>query len=213
MEEDNTPIRHEEEEERQVSVWTPEDAARFLSSAIQESQRPLTDVLNKRSISPGIFALVILLLVAAAAACGWVLLDRLEKADKAAETARAGREAAIAQRHEIQSKHETATARLAATQEQMDKLKRELETENERLRAEAMGLKGNEEELKRLRADISRYRRQSELLRTQISGLEMEKQALARQLSAVKALAIPEDEDSATHYGDTTQAIDIENAM
>ncbi len=108
--EDNTPIRHDGEENRQVNVWSPEDAARFLSSAIQQTQRPLTDALNKRSVSPGIFALVIVLLVAAAAACGWVLLDRLEKTEKAADNARNLREQALVQQHEIKSKHDVVAA-------------------------------------------------------------------------------------------------------
>ena len=88
MDNDNSPVRREGEESRQPAVWTPEDAARFLSSAIQEAQRPLTDALSRRSISPGMFALVVALLVVSAAACGWFLLDRLEKSEQAAEGAR-----------------------------------------------------------------------------------------------------------------------------
>ena len=83
---ENIPVHSEKEETQAVSVWTPEDASRFLSSALQEAQRPLTDALKKRSVSPGIFALVIVILVACGALAGWVLLDRLDKADRAAET-------------------------------------------------------------------------------------------------------------------------------
>jgi|GEM_PF-2775602 hypothetical protein len=192
--EDNTPIRHDGDENRQVNVWSPEDAARFLSSAIQQTQRPLTDALNKRSVSPGIFALVIVLLVAAAAACGWVLLDRLEKTEKAADNARNLREQALVQQHEIKSKHDVVSAKLSTTQEQLERVRRDLETENERLRTEATGFRLNEEEMRRLKNDIQRYRRHNELLRNQISGLEMEKQALGRQLSAVKAMAAGDDD-------------------
>lgn len=194
---DNTPIRHEGEENRAVNVWTPEDAARFLSSAIQEAQRPLTDALKQRSVSPGIFALVVAILVACGALGGWVLLDRLDKADRSAEHARADREAAIDKRHEVQAKQEALAAKLAAVQDQGERAKRELEAENEVLRTQAAGFKTGEEELKRLRADLNRYRRQTDLLRNQIAGLEMEKQALARQLSAVKALAAGEEDDPA----------------
>lgn len=193
MDNDSTPMRHEEEEPRQVSVWSPEDAARFLSSAIKEAQRPLTDALQQRSVSPGIFALVIALLVAAAAISGWVLIDRLDKSDQAADAARTDRDVAIDKRHEALARHDAVAARLMSTQEQAERTKRELETENERLRTEAAGYKASDDELKRLRTDLNRYRRQNELLRTQISGLEMEKQALARQLSAVKALADPDN--------------------
>lgn len=192
--EDNTPIRHDGDENRQVNVWSPEDAARFLSSAIQQTQRPLTDALNKRSVSPGIFALVIVLLVAAAAACGWVLLDRLEKTEKAADNARSLREQALVQQHEIKSKHDVVSAKLNTTQEQLERVRRDLETENGRLRTEATGFRLNEEEMRRLKNDIQRYRRHNELLRNQISGLEMEKQALSRQLSAVKAMAAGDDD-------------------
>lgn len=193
MDNDTSPIRREEEETRQVSVWTPEDAARFLSSAIQESQRPLTEALRQRSVSPGMFALVILLLVASAAGSGWILLDRLDKSEMTAETARRERDIAINQRNETQIKTESLAARLSASQESAERALREKEAENARLRTETAGLKGNEDELKRLRADIQRHRRHNELLRNQISGLEMEKQALARQLNAVKALALSDD--------------------
>lgn len=209
MENDTAPMRHDGDENRQVSVWTPEDASRFLSSAIQEAQRPLTDALRQRAVSPGIFALVIVLLAACAAACGWVLIGRLEKAEQATDSARLDRDLAIGQRHEMQSRHDTVSARLSASQEQAERIKRELEMENDRLRTEAAGYKSSDEDLKRLRTDLNRYRRQTELLRTQISGLELEKQALARQLHAVKALAGADEEEVAPAFGGSDPAENI----
>ena len=213
-EEDNdaTPVPHDREENRAVNVWTPEDASRFLTSAIQEAQRPLTDALRQRSVSPGIFALVVAILIAFAALGGWVLLGRLDKADRAAENARAEREMALDKRHEIQARQEALIARLTAVQEYGERTRRELEAENEILRTQVVGFKTGEEELKRLRTDLNRHRRQADLLRNQISGLEMEKQALARQLSAVKALAAGDEEDREDH-GDSfpPDPVDEEN--
>jgi hypothetical protein len=192
MDNDNSPVRQDDADNRKVNVWTPEDAARFLSSAIQEAQRPLTDALRQRSVSPGIFALVVALLVAAAAICGWILFDRLEKSDQAAETARAVRDQAVVQRHEIQARHDSLASRLKATQEMAESGRRERDAEIERLRTETAGLKGNEEDLRRLRTETRNIRRQYELLKSQMDGLEMEKEALARQLAAVKALTMSE---------------------
>ncbi|MDR3212257.1 MAG: hypothetical protein LBU79_10135, partial [Planctomycetota bacterium] len=174
--------------------WTPEDAARFLTSAIQEAQRPLTNALRQRSIAPGVFALVIVILVAAAAAVGWTLLDRLEKADNQADSARSAQGQALRERYAAEAKEETAAARLSVVEEEGQRLRVNLATENERLRLELANNRSGEEEVRRLRGENSRLRRQNELLRSQITGLEMEKLALARQLAAVKALAVPEED-------------------
>ncbi|MDR1613304.1 MAG: hypothetical protein LBT97_11065 [Planctomycetota bacterium] len=192
MDNDAIPVLQEDSGSRKINVWTPEDAARFLSSAIQEAQRPLTDALRQRSVSPGLFALVIALLVAAAAVCGWILFDRLEKSDQAADGARMDREYAVGQRYDLQARHDALASRYTAAQEIADRSRRELGSEIERLRTEIAGLKANEDELRRLRADHQKYRRRDEQLRNQIAGLELENQALARQLSAVKALSLSE---------------------
>ncbi len=190
---DDTRVQREEPDNK-VTVWTPEDASRFLASAINEAQRPLADALKRPSVSPGIVALIVILLVAAACAIGWVLLRQLEKSERAADTARTARDAAVNQWHELQAKSEGLTAKLSAEMEQQERLRREYLSETEHLKTIAAGHRDNEEELKRIRGEMQRHRRQNELLRNQISGLEMEKQALARQLEAVKALALGDDD-------------------
>lgn len=183
-----------EEPDNKMTVWTPEDASRFLASAINEAQRPLADALKRPSVSPGIVVLIVVLLVAAASAIGWVLLRQLDKSERAADTARTARDAAVNQWHELQAKSEGLTAKLSAEMEQQERLRREYLAETEHLKTIAAGHRDNEEELKRIKGEMQRHRRQNELLRNQISGLEMEKQALARQLEAVKALALGEDD-------------------
>ncbi|MCC8180423.1 MAG: hypothetical protein LIP23_05880, partial [Planctomycetes bacterium] len=175
-------------------VWTPEDASRFLTSAIHEAQRPLADALKRRSVSAGVLALVVILLAAAATVVGWVLHSQLVKAEAAAEAAREAGASAINQRHELLARTEGLNAKLAAETEQLEQLRRQYRADTERLETELTANRGNEDELKRIPTEMQRNRRQNLLLRSQISGLEMEKQALARQLAAVKALAMADDE-------------------
>lgn len=188
------PVRRDEAMKNAVAQWTPEDASRFLSAAIHEAQRPLADALRQRPVSTPVLALIIALLVVAGAAIGWILSRQLEKSESAADKARHEREAAVAKSYELQSRSDTLSMRLKSAEERHEQAVREYAGEAERLRTESAGLRESESDLQRTRTELARHRRQNELLRNQISGLEMEKQALARQLEAVKALMLSDDD-------------------
>ncbi len=190
---DSGPAKREEESH--PVVWTPEDASRFLTNAIHESQKPLADALKSRPITTSTLVLVLVIIVAAAAGIGWILYMQLEKTEKLADSARTSRDEALLQQHQLQAKSETLEARLESAKAEFDRLNQEYLTESESLRGQIQGKRDNEEELRRIQTELTRFRRQNELLRNQISGLEMEKQALARQLEAVRALAIDEGMD------------------
>jgi len=57
--------------EHKPVVWTPEDAANFITAAIREAQSPLTVALKSRGISRSIFALFVLLFLGSLAG-SWV---------------------------------------------------------------------------------------------------------------------------------------------
>ena len=166
-------------------VWTPEDASRFLTSAIHESQRPLADALGHRPITTKGLILVLAVVIGYAAASLWLLSSRyssqLEEAKQAAREAGKAKDSVLDEKAELLSRAAVLESRLDSAKD-----------DNSRLKTEASGLKEGEEELRRSRNDNQRFRRQIELLRSQIAGLEMEKTALARQLEALKALALDE---------------------
>ncbi len=63
-------------------VWTPEDAANFLSATIKESQRPLAEALKRQGVPHWVFGLVVLVAVAGSV-IGWLYLDqRMTKSEK-----------------------------------------------------------------------------------------------------------------------------------
>ena len=164
-------------------VWTPEDASRFLTAAIHESQRPLAEALGQRPITTKGLLIVLAAVVGYAAASIWLFSSRvssqLEKAEQAAREAGMAKDAVQGEKAELLSRAAVLESRLDSARE-----------DNSRLKTEASGLREGEEELRRARSDNQRFRRQVDLLRSQISGLEMEKTALARQLEALKALAL-----------------------
>jgi len=68
------------QESRLPVIWTPEDAANFLSAAIKEAQRPLAQALQRQGIPPWAFGLIIIVTVAAIC-LGWLHFDeQLKKA-------------------------------------------------------------------------------------------------------------------------------------
>lgn len=183
----NPPVPRFEKDsvESHPVVWTPEDASRFLTSAIREAQRPLADELAKRPVTTKILALIITILVVAAVVVALVLSGQIAKSDQTAERAIAAHSEAMTQKQSFQTRAELLEDRLSAAQ-----------TLHERLR-------GSVEELKRARGDLQRFRRQNDLLRSQITGLEMEKMALSRQLDALKSLSLGEtDMDPADQFDD-----------
>ena len=191
--EDAKPIAHEnnenhENKERSV-VWTSEDASYFLTSAIHEAQQPLANALRSRPITTSSFIFVLLLIFAGAAGAGWILFTQLEKTERIADAARSGLNDALSKQHQLQARSDTLQAQLEAAQTEQERVSRQYRDENESLRAQMREKRDNEEELRKSQTDLQRFRRQNELLKSQISGLEMEKQALARQLNAVRAMA------------------------
>lgn len=177
-------------------VWTPEDASRFLTSAIQEAQRPLADALKDRPITSRALTIIIAVLCLAALIIGLILSSQIEKADrevvrvnKEAKEIASERDAARVEKERLQITTTAMEERLTDVREQRSSLQSQLQEQIEAIR-------GGDEELRRSKADLQRFRRQNELLRSQISGLEMEKVALARQLDAVKAMAIDEADET-----------------
>ncbi len=178
-------------------VWTPEDASRFLTSAIHEAQRPLAEALKQRPITARALTVMVAIIVLAALIIALILSNQLEKAEKRAELNQAARDTLLAERHEISAKATTLEDRL-----------NNAISEQRTLATTIDSLKGNEEILRKTQSDLARFRRQAELLRSQISGLEMEKAAIARQLEAIKALAMEDEEglaDDATPFDDYSQ--------
>jgi hypothetical protein len=166
------------------TVWTPEDASRFLTSAIQEAQRPLAEALRQRPITTKGLLLLVGIMTLACAIVITFFSRQLDKTEQAAERAVGARDEALTQKLELLAKTEGLEARLAVAQE----VQAAIRTESAELRNDA-------EEFRRLKEENQRFRRQGAILRNQISGLEMEKQALAKQLEAVKSLLIDEAED------------------
>lgn len=175
MPEEKSPLPHGEEPKS--VVWTPEDASRFLTAAIHEAQRPLAEALKHRPVTSKALAVLVALLVLGAAAIGLILSSQLEKSEKVAAEARQAREVVLTDKAELQAKSSILEERLNSANMAIT------------------GMRNNEGELKRTKTDLQRSRRQNELLRNQIAGLEMEKMALARQLEAVKAMALDQDID------------------
>lgn len=164
-------------------VWTPEDASRFLTSAINEAQRPLADALKNRPITTkGLYLLVGSLLVAGLVIV-LILSGQVERAEKRAAIASDKHEQTFAEKHEIQAQHSTLQDRLSLVNDQ-----------HEELRGQVEALRKKEEIHKKTQTDLSRFRRHNDALRSQISGLEMEKAALARQLDALKIMMEDPDE-------------------
>lgn len=175
---ERTPVTpYSKNDETKPVAWTPEDANRFLTSAIHEAQRPLEDALKKRPITSGWFAGIIALLVFAAFAIALLLSSQLEKTEQRAENINRLREEILTEKVQLEAKSTLLEERLTNAAN------------------EITALQGSGEELRGAKNDLVRFRRQNELLRRQISGLEMEKTALARQLEAVKAMAIDGDLD------------------
>ncbi|MCC8166204.1 MAG: hypothetical protein LIQ31_08655 [Planctomycetes bacterium] len=196
MSTDNKPHVPKIDESKPV-VWTPEDASRFLTSAIHEAQRPLAEALKQRPITARALTVMVAIIIVAALIIALILSNQLEKAEKRAELNQAARDTLLAERHEINAKATTLEDRLNnAIAEQRE------------LASTIDSLKVNEEVFKKTQADLARFRRQAELLRSQISGLEMEKAAIARQLEAIKALAMEDGEglaDDATPFDEYSQ--------
>lgn len=175
MPEETTP--HPRDEEPKPVVWTPEDASRFLTAAIHEAQLPLAEALKQRPVTAKGLAFIIAGLALAAAVIGLILSSQLEKQEKLTAEARQSRDAILVDKAELQAKASITEERLRSANSTIS------------------GLRDNAGELRQARAELQRSRRQNELLRNQISGLEMEKTALARQLEAVKALAFDDAGD------------------
>ncbi|MCD7897390.1 MAG: hypothetical protein LUG50_12065 [Planctomycetaceae bacterium] len=179
-------------DESKPVIWTPEDASRFLTSAIHEAQRPLAEALKQRPITTRALTVMVAIIVVAALVIALILSNQLEKAEKRAELNQTARDTLLAERHEISAKATTLEDRL-----------NNAIAEQQALATTIDSLKGNEEILRKTQSDLARFRRQAELLRSQISGLEMEKAAIARQLAAIKALAMEDEEglaDDATPF-------------
>ena len=183
MADSNTPTPHEKEHgDGKPVIWTPEDASRFLTSAIHEAQRPLADALQQRPVTSKALALIVAILVVAAMIIASLLSSQAQKWEKAAQAAQTAKDEALVNGAQLQSRSEQLELRL-----------NEARSLQEKLQQEASGMRENAEELKRAKGDAQRFRRQNELLRSQIAGLEMEREALAKQLAAVRALAMEED--------------------
>lgn len=159
-------------DEAKPVVWTPEDASRFLATAIREAEGPLREELKKRPITATWLGVIIGVFVLGTASIALILSSQVEKMESRAENAGRQREELLTEKAQLQAKSSTLEERLSMASE------------------EITTLKGSSEALQSARSDLAKFRRQNELLRSQISGLEMEKVALARQLEAVKALAI-----------------------
>lgn len=186
MTEDKSPLPRDEEPK--PVVWTPEDASRFLTAAIHEAQRPLADALQQRPVTTRVLAIIVCILVAGAAVIGLILSSQLEKAEKRTASAQSDREKALqekmalqAQSHVLETRLHTATAAMAK-------------------------LQTDEGEFRKAKADLQRAQRQNRLLLNQITGLEMEKRALAHQLEAVKAMAFDDDGDALADLRDAAPA-------
>lgn len=176
MTEEKSPLPRDDE--AKPVVWTPEDASRFLTAAIHEAQRPLAEALKDRPITSRAMTIIVAVLVLGAAVIALILSSQIEKADKAADEARKAREVILTDKAELQARTGILEDRLGRANSAM------------------AGMRDSENDLKRARVDLQRSRRQNELLRSQISGLEMEKMALARQLEAVKAMAVDREVDA-----------------
>ncbi len=166
-------------EETKPVVWTPEDASRFLTSAIHESQRPLADALKQRPVTSKALAVMLTIIVVAAAVIGFILWNQMEKAEKRADSSQSQRDQALIERHQQEAKAVTL----------LDKLE-DAQLKHTALNQRVDSLQGSEEALRRAQSDMAKYRRQAELLKNQIAGLEMEKAAIQRQMDAVRAMVI-----------------------
>lgn len=172
-------------------VWTPEDASRFLTSAIHEAQRPLADALKQRPITSRALALLVGVIVVAGLAIALILASQLEKAERRADVSQDKHETTLIEKHELQTSHATLQDRLASVTDS-----------HAELRDQVDNLKTNEDAHRRARTDLSKFRRHNDALRSQITGLEMEKSALARQLEALKAMMAEPEEEEADHFDD-----------
>lgn len=153
-------------------VWTPEDANRFLTAAIHEANRPLEEQLKRRPLPGNWILAIVAFVILAGCVVALLLSSQLEKTEARAEAINRQREELLTQKVQLEAQSMLLEERLTAASAQVSTL-----------------AAGNEE-LRGAKNEVARYRRQNELLHSQISGLEMEKEALARQLAAVKAMAI-----------------------
>ncbi|MDR1535642.1 MAG: hypothetical protein LBU64_11215 [Planctomycetota bacterium] len=165
------------EKDIRPAIWTPEDASRFLTAAIHEAQRPLAEALRQRPVTTRGLLLIVGIMFLSAAAVVLFLSRQLEKVELTGQKALGERERAVEERLELQTRADGLESRLAEVQNQNS------------------GLRADSEELRRIREENQRFRRQTGLLRSQISGLELEKQALLQQLEAVRALIIDAEEE------------------
>lgn len=188
---DSTGTEVKKVEVEQPVVWTPEDASRFLTSAINEAQRPLADALKNRPITTKGLYLLVGSLLAAGLIIVLLLSGQVEKAEQRAAMSQDKHEQAFAEKYEIQAQHSTLQDRLNMVNDQHEELRGHVET-----------LRKKEEVHKKTQTDLFRFRRHNEALRSQISGLEMEKAALSRQLDALKVMMDDEPEDDMDGYYD-----------
>lgn len=176
-------------------AWTPEDASRFLTSAIQEAQRPLADALKDRPVTSKAFTVILAVICLAALIIGLILSSQIEKADRQVDRANKEKKELADHRDAIRLEKDRLQIMSEALESRLIDARQQHTTLESRLQEQIEAARGGDEELRRIRSDMQRFRRQNELLRSQISGLEMEKVALARQLEAVKAMAIDQAVD------------------
>lgn len=194
MSADNTPQFPKSDGTKPV-VWTPEDASRFLTSAIHEAQKPLADALKQRPVTSRGLAVIVGILVVAALVIALLLSSQVEKWEKRADAMQTAREDMVSEKATLEAQASALQDKLGVAADQANTLQSRIDF-----------FQAAEETHKRTQQDLSRFRRQNELLRRQISGLEMENTALSRQLSAVRALAEEEGGESGAGAAVETEA-------
>lgn len=174
-------------------VWSPEDVSHFMAGAIHEAQKPLADALRHRPITTFTLFLMLLIILACAGGVGYILFTQVNKLEAETQQVRASRDEALVRQMEFQSKSDHLAAELALTRKEQEILNKEHQKEADELRARAADIRNTNEDVQRMQSELTKTRKQNEILRAQVSGLEMEKQALTNQLHRIRAMTIDEE--------------------
>ncbi len=194
-------------------VWTPEDAAHFLSTAIKEAQQPFAQALLRQGVPRATFALTVFLLVLLLG-CGGVGVYYFLRENSAQHT-RQMQQVASGPREHLRSLQDEARynreqaevfrkAFLAAQKEtleqrlqvaQSDRIRQESEDLRKKFLVQSKENAGLQRELRKAvdkdtgrLQELAGLRNQMRLVQTQMEGLQEEKDALAKQLDASRRM-------------------------
>ncbi len=155
-------------------VWTPEDAANFLSAAIKESQRPLAAALKKQGVPYWVFGIVLVVMLATSIMC-WLYLDQLLQRALHNNSQQAAK---------LQNTHSRLEAVLTGRNQSLDVLNRKYAAAME-AQVKAQG------ELERLKGQLERIDARAEFSREQVRSLkaklEQERQSFQDRMKMLQS--------------------------